>query len=1211
MDLHLQGHKFMFAISLIFLAILSFYVMSNSVVISIVLGGLLWIVAILHTRLEQVRAKLSALEEKVLELRTSPSSVVLRPDMSLSESPIDEDLENEKPPLQEPSFVEDKAADVKPVEPDDLAPSLSADEAFAKQQAELNEQNQSEASYASHQPLARQSDAVSTSVSAKLSEELENATADTQHSDYSTVRPEPAQPRGPNFIEKLIAAAWNWVTDGNVFVRVGIIVLFMGMTFLTRYAIDQNMISIEARLAAIGAVGVGLLFWGWRQRDLKRNFSLVVQGGGIGLLYLTVFAGFSLYDVIPSTIAFILLALIVIFAAILAVSQDAKPLALFATIGGFLAPILTSSGNNNYVGLFSYYSLLNLGIFAVAWFRSWRILNFIGFIFTFLVSTVWGVLSYEKEFFSSTEPFLVLFFLLYVGIGILFAHKRTPFYKDYVDSSLIFGTPIFAFGLQCAMVKDFEYGVAISAAVLGVFYLVLASILWKKYGARLRLLTETFLSLGVIFATLAIPFAVDGYLSAAAWAIEGTGILWVSVKQQEKYRRFFATALIFAAGLMLLYGMKATQSAAPFINSFFIGCIIITVAATIASWLLAQDFAGKVRGESTLADMLIVYALGTLLGGFELEIYNFSLFTVHGSLLALLSGISILVYTMLAGFLHWPKGNWVSVWYVVPLSVAAVLCFTHQSQLSQHFGYLLWPAVLVIAFYGLKRAIGLVDDKSLVPAHILLAATIVGLLFWEGIWQLMLGYSVLAILFNHLSNRFEWPQLKVLALGFFPVLVVCSLFAIRVDGDLVTLSNFASSTRPPFPPGIVLWPFSFAVYFYLVYQNRNIGGANNKYLHYAGAALIGALLLWLGQGPLLLGASLLAIVFCGLWKRFNWPEMRIISMALLPLMLLVTAVKFVDGSFHVTEFGGLGLLSANEPGFLLWPLGFIALFWTYWQYDKGKQSASAFMLNAAILLPVMLITWEVSWHLLDHLDLFNAWHMAWLPIASMSMTALIYKAQTWPFKLHKEALRDFAVPCLVLVPIAWSFLQLLSSGSSSPLPWMPIANPLDVVQIIILLGACFWGPKLVPDIFKAIDSRQIFYAILGCGFLWANVELLRTLHHWVGIPWVLPTIISADISQTVIALFWALGGLVLTTFASKKDNRTLWFFGGALLVAVVLKLFLVDLTAQDTIERIVSFTGVGLLLVAVGYFSPLPPKDSATEHSNTGDGFTSEEKLDA
>ena len=348
----------------------------------------------------------------------------------------------------------------------------------------------------------------SEAASVQIQTNSEQPSADASETGWATSPPKPNV--FDEALKKISDAAIGWITGGNIFVRVGIVILFMGMTFLIRYAVGQGIIPIELRLAAVAAVAIGLLVWGWMQRDKKSNFALVVQGGGIGLLYLTIFASFSLYKIIGSTPAFVLLAFVVIFAAVLSVLQNSKSLALFATVGGFLAPILTSSGSNNYIGLFSYYSALNAGIFAIAWFKSWRILNFTGFIFTFAISGVWGVLSYQPAFFSSTEPFLIIFFLMYVAISVLFALRRAPNFKDTIDSSLVFGTPLLAFVMQCELVGDYEFGIAISAFVLAAFYLLLSYVLWKRYSRKLGLLCETFLSLSVIFATIAIPFAIDG-----------------------------------------------------------------------------------------------------------------------------------------------------------------------------------------------------------------------------------------------------------------------------------------------------------------------------------------------------------------------------------------------------------------------------------------------------------------------------------------------------------------------------------------------------------------------------------------------------------------------------------------------------------------------------------------------------------------------------
>jgi len=1011
----------------------------------------------------------------------------------------------------------------------------------------------------------------------------------TRHVAHRSVPHKPVLPKEPSFVDEIIKKAWSWFTDGNVFVRVGVIILFMGMTFLIRYAIGENMIPIELRLAAVAAAAITMLYWGWRQRNIRQQFSLVVQGGGIGLLYLTIFAGFSLYHVIPSPLAFVFLLLTVIFAAMLSILQNARPLALFATVGGFLAPVLTSTGSNNYIGLFSYYTFLNLGIFSIAWFKSWRILNLVGFLFTFVISTTWGVLSYKSEYFSTTEPFLIIFFLLYVGIGILFAQKRTKFYKDYVDSSLIFGTPVIAFGLQCSMVKDFEYGVAISAFSMAAFYISLAQYIWNKNSESLRLLAESFVSLGVIFATLAIPFAIDGTLTGASWAIEGVGILWISIKQQQKYRRLFGIALMFAAGLILASEliMKNSDFEYAFANAVFIGCFIIAVAASLGSWLISRAYDGKIEIENTLSTTLLLYGLFVLFAGFEYQIKGFSMHHEHGVLLAILSGLCVLAYTVAGNKVQWKQASWVSLVCIVPMGVAAALSYAYQSQLSVNYGYIIWPASLLIYFYGLKKLLNVIPQKPLLMAHASAAVIIVCLLFWDGIWQLMLCYSLLAVVFNQLAKQ-QWPQLKLLALGFLPVLVLCSMAAISVDGNLVDLSSLSADFEWSFPPGYILWPFGFAVYFYLLHQNPKIGVCRTSNMHYAGAALIYVLLFWLGVWPLLLAVSLLSVL-CGiLWLRYTWEEMYFTSMALLPLMFLVALISVLNGSMHpfyLQDFN-LNLRVSAELGYILWPIAFMSLYWCYKKYDVQNKSANYFLHGASLVLLVLLITWEVSWHILENMRFMNVWHITWLPITAMFAVAVIIKLDYWPFTEHRDAYNRMALPVMLLMLVAWSFLQFQSSANSLIMPWIPILNPIDIVQAIIIMGLF-----LLMDKFKSLlDKKIVVIAVVTYVFLWANIDLLRAVHHWAHVPWRWPRIFNADISQTVLSLFWALSGLLVTLYSSRKKERALWIAGATLLGVVVLKLFLIDLSARETVERIVSFTGVGLLLMMVGYFSPLPPK---------------------
>ena len=266
---------------------------------------------------------------------------------------------------------------------------------------------------------------------------------------------EPAIPRGPNLIERAIGGARNWLFGGNTVLRVGVVLLFLGLAFLLRYATEGVVVPIELRYAGVAAAAIGLLGLGWWLRLRNSNYGLMLQGTGIAVLYLTVFAAMRLHPLIDPGAALGLLVAVTVFSAILAITQDALGLACAAALGGFAAPILTSTGAGNHVALFSYFALLNAGILAIAWFKAWRLLNLIGFVGTFGIGFAWGMRSYTPELLWSTEPFLILFFLMYLAIGLLFARRKlqevgdapegreallhwSAAKGDYVDGSMLF-----------------------------------------------------------------------------------------------------------------------------------------------------------------------------------------------------------------------------------------------------------------------------------------------------------------------------------------------------------------------------------------------------------------------------------------------------------------------------------------------------------------------------------------------------------------------------------------------------------------------------------------------------------------------------------------------------------------------------------------------------------------------------------------------------
>lgn len=223
-----------------------------------------------------------------------------------------------------------------------------------------------------------------------------------------------------------------------------------------------------------------MLSLGWWLRRSNSAYGLVLQGGGLGVLYLAIFATARFYGFVPIHIALLFMIGLVALSCLLAINQNARSLAVLAIVGGFLAPVLVSRGDGGHVVLFSYYLLLNTGILAISWFKSWPELNLLGFVFTFVIATYWESSGYRPEHFPTTESFLLLFFVFYVLISIFFAHRAPVKLTGYIDRPLVFGLPLVVSSLQYFLVKDFPFGMAFSAFGLGLFYLLVAMLLMRK-----------------------------------------------------------------------------------------------------------------------------------------------------------------------------------------------------------------------------------------------------------------------------------------------------------------------------------------------------------------------------------------------------------------------------------------------------------------------------------------------------------------------------------------------------------------------------------------------------------------------------------------------------------------------------------------------------------------------------------------------------------
>lgn len=596
--------------------------------------------------------------------------------------------------------------------------------------------------------------------------------------EHVAIEPPMPEPRSePTWLERGVSAIKRWFTEGNVPVKVGVLVLFAGVAAALRFAAAEGYFTlpIGARLSLIAAAGLAGLAIGWRERERRAAFGLSLQGGAIGVLLLTVFAAFRWYGLLPAELAFAFVIVLVAGAALLSVLQRSMALGVLGFLGGYLAPVLLSTGSGNHVALFSYYAVLNAAVFGISWRQHWRLLNLIGFGFTFGVGIAWGARSYRPELFWSVEPFLVLFFLFYLVIGLLYVLRQTERRRPFIDGTLVFGTPLVAFPLQAVLLREDPMALAFSAVVVAGIYAGL--VWWLRERRQERLLTEAYAALALAFVTLAVPLAFSAGTTASLWALEGAAVAWIGLRQQRTFPWLSGLALqLLAAGAYVISESNTYRiDATLLLNGTWLGAAMLGFAGVALA--LIHD---RYKPLRVLPGVMMVWGLGWWtwagLSQFDEAARDFGsrggewLFAM-GYLAA-----SVLLAGVLRRSLSWPRLGWgLALWSLIALLCVpwAEVSFGQVLALDALPGWFVWLLAWLVALACNREPPG----RSVALAHGVGLWTLVTAITWqiddqlqaaEG-WRFLAVIAPLALLSLGLWRRphgFAWPRTTAFESGY-------------------------------------------------------------------------------------------------------------------------------------------------------------------------------------------------------------------------------------------------------------------------------------------------------------------------------------------------------------------------------------------------------------------------------------------------------------
>lgn len=809
-------------------------------------------------------------------------------------------------------------------------------------------------------------------------------------------------------VEALFAAARGWIFGGNTIVRVGLIILFVGLSFLARYAAMAGLFPIELRLSLVAAAGITLLVTGFLRRRARPEFALALQGAGVAVIYLTIFAASRFYDLLPMLPAFVLMLVVCALACALALLQRSQSLALAAFIGGFAVPLLLG-GEGSSVGLFGYYAVLNIAVLLLVWRTNWHMLGLIAFLATFGVMGAWVTASYTLADYASTQAFLILFMLVHVAMAIMSARPLSGTVGRMVNGTMLFGPALAGLGIQIALVRHLELGSAFSALGFAALYLVVAALLRKRNGAAHALMVDAFLAIGVGALTLAVPLALGASWTSAVWAAEGAAAVWIGLRQSRWLPRVFGLVLIAVASLVFLTSIENNVSALPIVGENTLGAAIVALSLLLASWLL-RDPAPAVQSR-----------LGSVYSDLE-RLLPFPLFV--------------------AGFLFW----------CLAIGLEATRMLPPQQNPGQPS-----PAIS-FELQGLVLLLGVMASA--------------GIALWLG---------------RHLGWRIAtWPSRLTL-------LPIALTFAATVGEGQSLLQH----------PGWIFWLAVLGLHYLYLYQNdrADSGPAAVQRIAHVGS-------IWLLMG-VLANSLWFGIDRAGLWNS-GWAEVVFLLSTFAVLALLALWAGRANRADTLGQFG--------------WPLN---------PHARGY------------------------------------WWQAALPVAAL----------------------------LWLGALALAFT---ASGDARPLPYLPILNPVDLSLALALGGLLLWRRCIgsadpQPALAAMLAGREGKLLLAALAFLALNSVWLRIAHHYLGVPWSISSMASDSSVQAGLAILWTVLALGLMLLAHRRTERPLWLAGAGLLGAVVLKLLLVDLSSAAGGQRIIAFIGVGVLMLVVGYFVPLPPKAQNTE----------------
>ena len=374
--------------------------------------------------------------------------------------------------------------------------------------------------------------------------------------------------------------------------RIGITALLIGISYFLKFAFDNNWIGPAGRVAIGLLAGIAIVVWSERFRARSyKAFSYSLKAVGIGALYLSLWAAFQVYSLVPSGVAFAMMLTVTAATAAMALAQDAQILAAFALAGGFSTPLLLSTGQNREIALFAYVAILDIATLILVTFKPWRRLLVMSYVGTLLLYLGWYSSFYTRSQLELTLAFATLFFAIFAVAPLVTLQPKDehavfasiPAVLAFVNAGVYF--------LQAyAMIEEVDKTyVAWFALALAAIYIFLSRLVHARNltpGAS-EILYFLHLAVAIGFITVAIPIRLDAHWITIGWFVEAGVLLWVGNRIHSDFLNGFALGAL-TLGIFRLLAIDNFQSTQLIFNMRMATYAVAVAVLAIVAWYASQ-----------------------------------------------------------------------------------------------------------------------------------------------------------------------------------------------------------------------------------------------------------------------------------------------------------------------------------------------------------------------------------------------------------------------------------------------------------------------------------------------------------------------------------------------------------------------------------------------------------------------------------------------